>query len=217
MPLVGQKLKGVADVVFVMDISGSMMPVIDAVKHHLSTFVDSIERHSQPPVDLRLGLVAHFADGGDRKGVYAWDFTDSPEHFKSHLSACDSLPASADEFGLPALDRALDFPWRPQCRRFVVSFTDEPVRGGHDPSFQSSRTQDLAAKFAALRVSGYLVGPPCPEYDLLGRGPRMVRVVLDHRELATYDFGAFLGELGRTVSSATEQEAQPVRPNLYNL
>lgn len=215
MPLVGQKLKGVADVVFVMDISGSMRPVISAVKGHVSTFVDSIQRHSQPPVDLRLGLVAHYADGGDREGVYAWDFTDSPERFKTQLGGCDSLPASADEFGLPALDRALDFPWRAQCRRFVVSFTDEPVEGGHRPEFQRSRLQDLAGKFAALKAAGYLIGPPCPDYDLLGRGPRMVRVAIGHGDLARYDFGSFLAELGRTVSTATEQEATPVRPNLY--
>ena len=217
MPLVPQKLKGIADVVFVMDTSGSMSPVIAAVKSHINTFVDSIRNHSQPPVDLRLGLVAHFADGGDRMGVYAWEFTESEEEFKARLGRCDALPASGDEFGLPALDRALDFPWRPKCRRFVVSFTDEPVSGGTDDSFQRSRLKQLAEKFANLRVAGYLVGPACPDYDQLGLAPRMVRVVLNHAELATYDFGSFLRELGRTVSIASEQEALPVKSNLYGL
>lgn len=217
MPLIPQKLKGVADVVFVMDTSGSMSPVISAVKNHITTFVDSIQKHSQPPVDLRLGLVAHYADGGDRRGVYAWDFTESVGEFKTRLGSCDSLPASGDEFGLPALDRALDFPWRPKCRRFVVSFTDEPVSGGTDHSFQKSRLKELTEKFAALRVAGYLVGPSCPDYDQLGLAPRMVRIVLRHAELATYDFGSFLRELGRTVSTASEQEALPVKANLYGL
>lgn len=217
MPLVGQKLKGVADVVFVMDISGSMSPVIRAVKSHISALVDTVATSSQPPVDLRLGLVAHYADGGDRRGVYSWDFTESTELFRKHLSGCNSLPSSADEFGLPALDRALDFPWRPKCRRFLVSFTDEPVSGGHRSQFQKSRLQELAAKFSALRVAGYLVGPSCPAYDQLGRGPRMVRVRLDHAELTRFDIRSFLGELGRTVSMAAEQEAEPVTANLYGL
>lgn len=217
MPLIAQKLKGVADVVFVMDISGSMSPVISSVKNHITSFVDSVRKYSQPAVDLRLGLVAHYADGGDRRGVYAWEFTDSSEVFKTQLGRCDSLPASGDEFGLPALDRALDFPWRPKCRRFVISFTDEPVSGGTDHPLQTSRLKELAEKFVALRVAGYLVAPACPDYDELGRAPRMVRVVLGHGELASYDFGNFLKELGRTVSTASEQGALPVRSNLYGL
>jgi hypothetical protein len=218
MQLQGKKMKGVADVVFVMDTSGSMTPVIEAVKNHISTFVDSIQGNSQMPVDLRLGLVSHFTDGGDRRGVRHWDFTPSLSDFKAALQICDKLPASQDEFGLPALDRALDFPWRPVSRRFLVSFTDEPVAGGFDPDFQNSRLNDLAGKFAQLRISGYLIGPACPAYDALGRGPKMVRVILPHHALASYDFGRFLSELGRTVSQSVEQEAPAsIRRNLYGI
>jgi len=211
-------MKGIADVVFVMDTSGSMSTVIEAVKNHIVTFVDSIQSNSQMPIDLRLGLVSHFTDGGDRRGVRHWDFTSSVPDFKQALQSCDKLPASADEFGLPALDRALDFPWRPVSRRFVVSFTDEPVEGGHEPDMQRSQLQDLGAKFGQLRVNGFLIGPSCPDYDALGRFPRMIRVVLNQGELATYDFGRFLSDLGRTVSQSSEQESPAsVRNNLYGL
>ena len=218
MPLIGQKLRGVADVVFVMDRSPSMDPVIEAVKAHVAGFVDSIHRNSQMPLDVRLGLVSHYSDGGDRRGTRHWDFTTSVDEFKDNIAKCDRSPASGDEYGLPALDRALDFPWRPLCRRFVVSFTDEPVAGGCDVEFQQSKLSQLAAKFEALRVSGYLIGPECPDYDTLCQGPRMVRVVLNHGELAGYDFGKFFSSLGRTVSAAPDQEAGgPVTPNLYGL
>ena len=211
-------MKGVADVVFVMDTSGSMSPVIEAVKNHIVTFVDSIQKNSQMPIDLRLGLVSHFTDGGDRRGVRAWEFTGSVTDFKQSLQECDKLPATADEYGLPALDRALDFPWRPVSRRFIVSFTDEPVGGGHEPEFQRSRLQELGFKFGQLRVNGYLIGPVCPDYDALGRFPRMIRVVVTQGGLATYDFGQFLGELGRTVSQCAEQEiASTACKNLYGL
>jgi hypothetical protein len=218
MQLQGKKMKGIADVVFVMDTSGSMSPVIEAVKNHIVTFVDSINSNSQMPIDLRLGLVSHFTDGGDRRGIHHWDFTSSVSDFKQALQSCDKMPASADEFGLPALDRALDFPWRPVSRRFVVSFTDEPVSGGQEADFQRSRLQDLGAKFGQLRVNGYLIGPTCPDYDALGRFPRMIRVVLPHQELATYDFGRFLSDLGRTVSQSSEQQApSAVSQNLYGI
>ncbi|MCB1079132.1 MAG: hypothetical protein KDM64_15035, partial [Verrucomicrobiae bacterium] len=164
------------------------------------------------------GLVAHYADGGDRSGVYAWDFTDSTEEFKQNLRECDSLPARHDEYGLPALDRALDFEWRPMCRRFVVSFTDEPVDGGHEPAFQRSCLAQLSEKFNALKVNGFLIGPACSAYDELGRAPRMVRVLLGHSDLARYDFARFLADLGRTVSNTAEQEVGGgVSRNLYRL
>lgn len=218
MQLTGKKMKGVADVVFVMDTSGSMSSVIESVKNHIITFVESIQANSQMPIDIRLGLVSHYTDGGDRRGVRAWDFTTSVEDFKQALHQCDKLPASADEYGLPALDRALDFPWRPVSRRFVVAFTDEPVEGGHEPGFQRSRLQELGAKFGQLRVNGYLIGPECPDYGALGRFPRIVRVVLAPDELARYDFDRFLSDLGKTVSQSADQEIGTGIPsNLYRL
>jgi len=212
------KLKGVADVVFVIDVSGSMAPVIEAVKKHISTFVESIHRHSQMPIDLRLGLVAHYASGGSRQGTREWPFTDSVDEFCRHLADCESVAGTYDEFGLPALDAALDFPWRSRCRRFVVSFTDEPVKGGHEPDLQCSKLQDLMEKFAALSVNGYVIGPSCPDYDRLCTGPRMVRVTVEQVGLARHDFQRFLSELGRTVSQSGEQgQGPPVKTNLYAL
>ena len=41
------KLKGVADVVFVVDFSGSMSPVIDGLKNHINDFVRSLEQTNQ--------------------------------------------------------------------------------------------------------------------------------------------------------------------------
>lgn len=206
MPLQLGKAKGVADVVFVVDVSGSMSPVIEAVKSHINTFVESIRTNSQSPIDLRLGLVAHETSGGDRRGVTAYPFTNDVPQFQGNLASCDR-DSAGDEFGLPALDRALDFDWRPVSRRFVISFTDEPVAGGSDVEFQLSKLQQLTEKFVALRVSGYVIGPDCPHYDNVCAGPRMVRMKVGQAELATYDFGSFLQSLGKTVSSTPNQEA----------
>ena len=72
MPLQSAKIRGVADIVFVLDVSGSMSPVIEQVKNHIGTFVDSIRASSQTPIDLRLGLVTHQSRGGDRRNVKAY-------------------------------------------------------------------------------------------------------------------------------------------------
>ena len=215
MPLQGAKLKGVADIVFVLDVSGSMEPVIESVKNHIGAFVDSINQSSQMPIDLRLGLVVHASNDGDRQGVKAFPFTNDVAQFQNDLACCNSW-STGDEFGLPALDRALDFDWRGSCRRFVVSFTDEPVSGGMDVPLQVSKLGELKEKFADLHVNCYVIGPACPDYDELCTGPRMVRVRLNHEQLAVYDFGKFLSELGRTVSSTPEQQrTSKARANLY--
>jgi len=194
-----------------------MSPVIESVKEHITTFVDSINASSQIPIHLRLGLVTHEAAMGDRRGVWASAFTESVHDFKALLTGCEAN-STGNEFGLPALDRALDFDWRPSCRRFVVSFTDEPVEGGTDVPFQLGKLPELADKFHALRVAGYLIGPACPNYDAICAGPKMVRVVMEHGDLSTYDFSKFLSELGRTVSASPEEQV-PSRPapNLYGI
>jgi len=57
----GKKTKGVVDVVFLMDATGSMEPCIDALKDNVSTFVDSMCEKSQdnPVRDWRAKVVAY--------------------------------------------------------------------------------------------------------------------------------------------------------------
>lgn len=209
--------KGIADVVFVLDVSGSMSSVIDAVMAHIAGFVESIHTHSQMKMDVRLGLVAHESSSGQRRGVRAWDFTEQVDSFCAALAQAQD-GASGDEFGLPALDYALDFDWRPNCRRFVISFTDEPVSGGQQHEFQVSQLEALRQKFADLRVNGFILAPPCPDYDQLCRSQRMLRTVLEGGALASYDFGKFFSAMGKTVSQAQEQQAPvKVRRNLYGI
>ena len=43
VPQARSKTKGVADIVFVVDISGSMSPCIDALRRNIETFIDSLE------------------------------------------------------------------------------------------------------------------------------------------------------------------------------
>src|SRR5688500_19439963 len=38
------KTKGVADIVFLIDVSGSMAPVIDALRANIETFIDSLSK-----------------------------------------------------------------------------------------------------------------------------------------------------------------------------
>ena len=54
--------KGVADVVFCLDASGSMAPCIDAVRRNLDAFLDALAGDANLAVDCRLDFLAHSCD-----------------------------------------------------------------------------------------------------------------------------------------------------------
>ena len=64
-PPVRAKTKGVADIVFLIDVSGSMAPIIDALRKNIEVFVDTLgagDANSGPPVKDWRGKVIGFRD-----------------------------------------------------------------------------------------------------------------------------------------------------------
>src|SRR5687767_5982171 len=59
------KTKGVADIVFMVDISGSMAPCIDALRSNIEAFIDSLskgEANNAPPIRDWRGKVVGYRD-----------------------------------------------------------------------------------------------------------------------------------------------------------
>ena len=64
-PQTRAKTKGVADVVFLIDVSGSMRPIIDALRKNIETFVDSLSSggaNNAAPVRDWRGKVVGYRD-----------------------------------------------------------------------------------------------------------------------------------------------------------
>lgn len=139
------KIKGVADIVFLLDATGSMQPSIDAVKRNIGTFVDKLESPDEnetlPVKDWRAAvwefrdtgcdgdrwLVRHpfVRSAGELRGqldrVVASGGGDEPESLLDALYAVakmDASPRDANE-GEPDKWRA-----RGVATRVVVVFTD---------------------------------------------------------------------------------------------
>ena len=139
------KIKGVADIVFLLDATGSMQPSIDAVKRNIGTFVDKLEspdENATLPVKDWRAAVWEFrdvrADGGrwlvrhpfvrsagelrgQLGGVVASGGGDEPESLLDALYAVakmDASPRDTNE-GEPGKWRA-----RGVATRVVVVFTD---------------------------------------------------------------------------------------------
>jgi hypothetical protein len=146
-----EKVKGVVDIVFLMDATGSMQGCIDQLKENVKLFVDTMTaknaNHDSPVKDWRAKVVGfrdYKADGED-KWLVNNDFTSNVEVLRGQLdnlkaygggdipeSLLDALYIVANMGQTELQDYPIPSKWRyrSSAARVVVIFTDA---GFHDP------------------------------------------------------------------------------------
>jgi hypothetical protein len=175
------------DIVFVMDVTESMQPYIDAIKQNIIQFVQDLAANNR---DYRLGLVT-FEDYvvskyPDCNCEYRNTMTSDVQKFigwvgSLHAGGGGDIP----EDQLDALAYAASFPFRPEAQGIVIIVTDAPPHHDgdgsgntqHDQAFWDHHqagvqvTDQTGDKVAALMqkngVTLYAVAPPpfiAPEY-----------------------------------------------------
>ncbi len=176
------------DIVFVLDVTESMQPYIDAVKQNVIQFVQDLSANNR---DYRLGLVT-FEDYvvskyPDCNCEYRNSFTSNVHQFTDWVS---SLHAGGGgdipEDQLDALAYAASFPFRPQAEGIIIIVTDAPPHHKGDGSRYTQHDQayhdhhasdtdvteetgdDVAATLKKNGLTLYAVVPPpfiAPEYQ----------------------------------------------------
>jgi hypothetical protein len=219
--------KGVVDVVFCLDASGSMAPCIDAVRKNLDAFLDALAGDANRKIDCRIDFLVHSCgeDGGlvrskslNKSGedliraLYGQPaqpnafFTGDRNAIRLGLKEVDVY---GDEAMLIALDMALDFPWRPQagCHRVVVLLTDEPLEANAIWQLQRTKLDAIIDKVQTLGVKLYLVGPASPGLDTLAEADKCLyqKSAQTHDGLGSIDFNKVLGQIGKSVSASVLQ------------
>lgn len=229
--------RGVVDIVFCIDSSMSMKPCIDAVRKHITAFVESMGRHSQQKVDCRLDYVSYACD--ETNGTYRMTSlqnqgVDLVKHlyprpreaafFSADVGAfqakLNGIEVIGDEATLVAVDFALDFPWRPRagCHRVVVVLTDEPLETNAHVPFQRAKLPQLIDKVHDLGVMLHVIAPDSPGFRELAEADRSEYQKVDGvgSGLAQLDFGKVLAFIGKSVSMARQGgEERPVARALY--
>jgi len=105
-----------ADIIFVVDVSGSMGDNINQVRNNIVEFTDSLTMRG---IDYRLGLVSY-----EYSVEAVQDLTNDPYLFMGYL---DELSVhGGTENALAALMTAIDFDYRPDATRTIILLTDEP-------------------------------------------------------------------------------------------
>lgn len=199
-----------ADVLFVLDCTGSMQGEIDAIRDAITSFADTIKTEG---VRARVGLLA-FRDRliGEEPEVFKWGgqvFTDDPSAFRHSVSSLRATGGGdAPESSLDALLLALRQTFSPDAEKVLVLVTDAPP---HIPDKEAQNVEEVAK---AIRGTGikqlYMVfntrDSECQVYLKLLEGTKGQAFDLgtgsDFRARAE-DFKRTLMSLGKTISAST--------------
>jgi hypothetical protein len=220
------------DIVFVLDVTESMQPYIDAVKQNVIAFAQDLQANSR---DYRLGLVT-FEDYvvsayPDCNCAYRNSFTSDVKQFTDwvgtlHAGGGGDIP----EDQLDALSYAAKFPFRPEAEGIIIIVTDAPPHHdgdgsadtAHDQAFWDHHTHgvqvtDLTGSKVAeqLKKNGltlYGVVPPpfiAPEYQEIvdATHGRSYNIITEEGR-----FASLVREIGHSIATEYSLTYRTPRP-----
>lgn len=210
-----------ADIVFLLDASGSMAPCLEAVKNNISKLADFFKSDGQNVWDVRLEFIAHASwDGLYHLQAHSLNglaltqaiykpqtaatgafFTQDVASFKTSLAG---INPQGDETTLVALDVALDLPWRPAetCHRAVICLTDEAIETGESVSFQVGQIDNLIKKIHSKRIKLTILAPQSDAFDAISMADRCEYEPVSGQNdgLRNTNFAILMEAIGKSVS-----------------
>ncbi|MGK7871241.1 hypothetical protein [Falsiroseomonas sp. E2-1-a20] len=188
------KAKGIADIVFMIDVSGSMEPCISALRMNIEAFAESLSRgdanNAAPVKDWRAKVVGYrdldSAEGegipwivdnpfvrdvtalkAQLAGLHAMGGGDEPE------SLLDALFKVATMEAMPKGSQSVDhgkWRYRSDAARVVIVFTDASFKETMGiPEAKGGSLQDVANVVMANRIILSLFAPNFEGYDRLSQ------------------------------------------------
>lgn len=194
VPQARAKTKGVADLVFLVDVTGSMATCIDALRKNIEAFIDSLNRgdgNNVAPVRDWRGKVVGYRDIETSEGEGIPWFIDNPfvrdaSALKAQLaqlkaagggdepeSLLDALYKVATMSATPKGSQAEDpekWRYRSDAARVVIVFTDAPFKETLGVAeAKGGSLQDVANVIMANRIILSLFAPNFEGYDRLSQ------------------------------------------------
>lgn len=205
-------VKGVADVVFVFDVTGSMQPYIDKVKDNVRALVDGFKAYPQINLDWRVRAMGYRDITCDSEAIInKFPFVTNEAAFAEQLGALRADGGGdADESALDAIWYAIrKSDWRPgKLQKVIVLFTDAGTKGLHPSTMDELGIADdmtyLQTELTKGKYQFFLFGPEHPTYEELRKAERThIELYSDTNNLLTTDFAELLKLIGKTVSQSS--------------
>ena len=206
------KTKGVADIVFLVDVSGSMAPIIDALRRNIEVFVDSLshgDANNAAPVKDWRGKVVGYRDieHAEAEGVpwiedhpfvrdavalkaqlgtlKAQGGGDEPESLLDALYKIATMEASPK--GAQS-EEPTKWRYRSEAARVVVVFTDASFKETLQiPQAKGGSLQDVANVVMANRIILSLFAPNFEGYDRLSQIDKSEWEVVEYEGLSAQE------------------------------
>jgi hypothetical protein len=200
--------KGVADIVFLIDVSGSMAPVIDALRRNIEVFIDSLgagDANNAAPVKDWRGKVVGYRDAEhDRDWFHDHPFVRDAVALKAQLadlraegggdepeSLLDALYRIATMEATPKGaqgEEPTKWRYRSDAARVVVVFTDATFRETMTiPEAKGGSLQDVANVVMANRIILSLFAPNFEVYDRLSQIDKSEWEVVEYEGLSAQE------------------------------
>ena len=191
------KVRGVADIVFLVDVTGSMGPCISALRENIGAFIETLAskdaNNSSPVQDWRGRVIGYRDFLHDKENWFVNNpFVSDASAMKSQLAALKAEGGGDEpESLLEALCMVSDFgstdraapaenlKWRhaSEAIRFVVAFTDasyHPIMSIPNPHGHPGELVDAMNKMITQRIRLSIYAPELPCYEDLSALPKSV-------------------------------------------
>jgi hypothetical protein len=193
-PQARAKTKGVADIVFMVDVSGSMAPIIDALRRNIESFIDSLSQgdaNNAAPVKDWRGKIVGYRDfdaavSENLPWIVESPFVRDAAALKAQLAALEAVGGGDEPESLldalyvvatmeaqPKGSQTEDsgkWRYRSDAARVVVVFTDASFKETMGiPQAKGGSFQDVANIIMANRIILSLFAPNFEGYDRLSQ------------------------------------------------
>lgn len=206
-----RRIKGVADIVFCFDCTGSMTEIIASVKENVSKLIDGF-KENQVALDWRARCLGYRDFEYDEEYlINDRPFVSTEEELKVQIDGMEAKEYTGEDEPESTLDAiwyaAKKSDWRDNCHKIIVVFTDAPAKSVNDKTIAEISGSDgdidvLAQELIVQHIKLFLWGKKDSLYDKLKMIPRadIVQMENPEEEFKMMDFKNLMGQIGKTVS-----------------
>lgn len=204
------KIKGVADIVFCFDCTGSMTEIINSVKNNVDKLIDGLKTYAD--LDWRARAMGYRDFEVDEEYLINDKlFVENEADLKAQIGTIEAKEYTGGDDPESTLDAiwyaAFKTDWRSNCHKIVVVFTDETSKGVNEKTVADipnahADLNVLAQELMVNHIKLFLWGKKDVLYDVLNKipGADIVQLEDPENDFKIMNFDTLMEQIGKTIS-----------------